>query len=117
MQSAQSGIHLLPPHEMLSSQVLRVNTSYGAHTGFAWLGHGAMIHRAQASEFLDLMHLLNATEWEMKMADNYFTILRNDWPEVWFDQGIELGGGEAFTVGSEGEERNRLHIVSGHCLR
>ena len=47
----------------------------------------------------------------MKMADNYYTILSNRVPEVWFDQGIELGGGEPFTVGVEGNERNAKHIV------
>lgn len=46
------------------------------------------------------------------MADNYFSVLRNRPLETWFDQGIELGGGQAFTVGSEGHERNKKHIVS-----
>ena len=55
---------------------------------------------------------LNATGDEMKMADNFYTILSNGYPEVWFDQGVELGGGEAFTVDVEGEERNRRYIVS-----
>jgi hypothetical protein len=48
----------------------------------------------------------------MKMADNYFTILNNRIPEVWFDQGIELGGGQPFTVGMEGHERNKMHIIN-----
>lgn len=61
---------------------------------------------------MDLMQNLRFSEEEKKMADNYFTILQNQIPEIWFDQGIELGGGEAFTVGTEGEERNRRHIVS-----
>ncbi|KAI5997980.1 hypothetical protein EDD15DRAFT_2242871 [Pisolithus albus] len=30
--------------------------------------------------------------------------------EIWFDHGIELGGGQPFTVGQEGNERNLLHI-------
>jgi len=46
------------------------------------------------------------------MADNYFTILSNTIPERWFDAGIQLGGGQPFTVGQEGEERNNRHIVS-----
>jgi len=50
------------------------------------------------------------------MADNYCTILRNDFAEIWHDQGIELGGGQPFTVGMEGEQRNVLHIVSALCL-
>ena len=48
----------------------------------------------------------------MKMADNYFAILSNRVPEIWFDQGIELAGGQPFTVGVEGDERNNRHIVS-----
>lgn len=48
----------------------------------------------------------------MKMADNYYTILSNRVPEVWFDQGVELGGGQPFTVGVEGDERNDRHVVS-----
>lgn len=55
---------------------------------------------------------LNATEDEMKMADNFYAILSNEYSEIWFDQGVELGGGEAFTVGVEGDERNRRYIVS-----
>lgn len=46
------------------------------------------------------------------MADNYYTILSNRIPEIWFDQSIELGGGQPFTVGSEGDERNNRHMVS-----
>jgi hypothetical protein len=46
------------------------------------------------------------------MADNHFSVSKKDHPETWFDQGIELGGGQAFTVGSEGHERNKKHIVS-----
>ena len=55
---------------------------------------------------------MNFTSEERKMADNYFTILRNDLTEIWHDQGLELGGGQPFTVGTEGEQRNRMHIVS-----
>ena len=70
-----------------------------------------MISRKRASEFLQLMHA-HATDEERRMADNYYTILANRMPEVWFDQGVPLGGGEAFTVGTEGDERNERHIVS-----
>jgi hypothetical protein len=55
---------------------------------------------------------LNVSEDEMKMADNFYTVLSNRVQEVWFDQGVELGGGEAFTVGEQGVERNRKYIVS-----
>lgn len=70
------------------------------------------MHRSLASEFLLLLQLLNCSKEEVKMADNYFSILRNHPLETWFDQGNELGGGQAFTVGSEGHERNKKHIVS-----
>jgi hypothetical protein len=70
------------------------------------------MHRSLASEFLLLLQVLNFPDEELKMADNYFTVLRNHPTETWFDQGIELGGGEAFTVGYEGHERNKKHIVS-----
>ena len=112
-------IHLLPAHEHLSTSLreIHVQNDPGAalpeiHTGFAWLGHGTMLHRSEAVDFLKLMRRLKTSEAEMKMADNYYTILGNRVPEVWFDQGIELGGGEPFTVGTEGEERNNRHIVS-----
>lgn len=70
------------------------------------------MHRELSESFLWLMDGLQFSEEERKMADNYFTILRNDFVEIWHDQGIELGGGQPFTVGVEGEQRNRLHIVS-----
>lgn len=70
------------------------------------------MHRSLASELLSLLQILNFSREEMRMADNYFSVLRNHPPETWFDQGIELGGGQAFTVGSEGHERNKRHIVS-----
>jgi hypothetical protein len=57
------------------------------------------------------MHQLNTTEDEMKMADNYYSILSNRVPEIWFDQGIELGGGQPFTTGTAGDERNSRHIL------
>lgn len=116
-------IHLLPAHEYLSSSLREIHVpspegskGLSIHTSFAWLGHGAMLHRSEAVDFLALMRRLNTTDEQMKMADNYYTILSNRIPEVWFDQGIELGGGQPFTVGSEGEERNNRHIVSIQIL-
>ena len=113
-ESSQGGVYLLPPHEHLSSRMRTIVTSNGIHTGFAWLGYGAMITRQQVLSFVSLLHdnSLSMAEEQTKMADNYFTILRNEVPEIWFDQGIELGGGQPFTVGQEGNERNRMHIVS-----
>ena len=70
------------------------------------------MHRELSESFLLLMEDLKLSDEERKMADNYFTILRNDFTEIWYDQGIELGGDQPFTIGTEGEQRNRLHIVS-----
>jgi hypothetical protein len=112
-------IHVLPSHEYLSSTLrilaadhLPETNNYRIHTTFAWLGHGALIRRSMALEFLQLLDVLKASEEEKKMADNYFTILGNRVPEIWLDQGIELGGGQPFSVSSEGHERNARHIVS-----
>ncbi|KAL4246325.1 hypothetical protein ABKN59_008959 [Abortiporus biennis] len=112
-------IHLLPPHEHLSSTLKEIHVrnptidgGIDIHTSFTWLGHGTMLHRSEAEDFLSLMHYLDATPDEMKMADNYYTILSNRVPEFWFDQGIELGGGQPFTVGPEGNERNVKYILS-----
>ncbi|KAF5368318.1 hypothetical protein D9758_002176 [Tetrapyrgos nigripes] len=114
----EAGIHLLPPHEALSSHLKRIRVDSKIHTGFAWLGHGAIIQRNHAVQFLSLLNLLNASVEELKMADNYFTLLSNTFPEIWFDQGIELGGGQPFTVGEEGNERNRRHIMRAtHMLQ
>lgn len=71
-----------------------------------------MMHRTKTEEFLALLRRLRVPPDEMKMADNYFAILSNRVPETWFDQDFGLGGGHAFTVGSDGEERNKKHIVS-----
>jgi len=111
-ESSQGGIYLLPPHEHLSSRLRTTVTSDGIHTGFAWLGHGAMMNRQRVLSFVSLLHddSLGMTEEQIKMADNYFAILSNEVPEIWFDQGIELGGGQPFTIGHEGNERNRMHI-------
>lgn len=107
-----SGIHLQPADEMLTSQLRTISIGQKIHTTFVWLGYGTIIRRSQAIEFLSLLDQLELSEEERKMADNYFTILSNTIPERWFDAGLELGGGQPFTVGQEGEERNNRHIVS-----
>ena len=72
-----------------------------------------MMNRQRILSFVSLLHdgPLGMAEEQIKMSDNYFAILTNEVPEIWFDQGIELGGGQPFTVGHEGNERNRMHIV------
>lgn len=103
-------LFLLPPHEHLSTS-LRVTYSPAVHTSFVWLGHGAFLQRTQATEFLQLMHTVGAGSGELMMADNYFSVLANLIPEVWFDQGIGMGQEDAFTVGEEGRIRNERHII------
>ncbi|KAF9270703.1 hypothetical protein L218DRAFT_952786 [Marasmius fiardii PR-910] len=110
-ETSPSGIFLQPPDEMLSSTMSRVTIDNRIHTSFSWLGYGSMIRRSEASEFLSLMRLLNVTDEEFKMADNYFSILRNVFTENWYDQNIPLGGGQPFTVGQEGVDRNHRHIL------
>ncbi|KAK7465483.1 hypothetical protein VKT23_005461 [Stygiomarasmius scandens] len=95
----------------MSSHLKRIRVGSKIHTGFAWLGHGTIIQQAHAQQFLSLMNILNASTEELKMADNYFTLLSNSFPQVWLDQGIELGGGQPFTVGEEGDDRNKRHIL------
>jgi hypothetical protein len=109
--STVSSIHIQPPDELLTSELRTIRVNDILHTTFAWLGYGTIIHRRRAVEFLKLLDMLEATEDERKMADNYFTILSNEVPERWFDPGIPLGGGQPFTVGQEGEDRNNRHIV------
>ena len=84
------------------------------HTTFAWLGHGTLVNRTSVRNFLSLLGALDLSEEEMRMADNYFTILSNEdrREDIWFDHGIELGSGQPFTVGQAGDERNDRHIVS-----
>jgi len=60
-----SAVYLLPPHERLSSDLRAVYTSDldgNLHTSFAWLGHGTMIHRSLASEFLSLLQVLEISK-------------------------------------------------------
>ena len=115
---ASRTIHLLPPHVHLSTTLREIHVPArddshlsDIHTSFAWLGHGAMLRRSEAQGFLSLLHYINATSDDMKMADNFFTIRSNRVPEIWFDQGFELGGSVPFTVGSEGDERNKNYTV------
>lgn len=107
-----SSVHLLPSHEHLLSR-LRTAVSYDERisTSFAWLGHGTFIRRNAVVDFLQLLRKLNLAEDELQMADNYFTILANRRAETWLDHGIELGGGQPFTVGAEGDERNDKYMV------
>ena len=84
----------------------------GVHTSFAWLGHGTFLRRSTVDGFLSLLQDLHFSEDERQMADNFFTILANKIPDIWFDHGIELGGGQPFTVGLEGQARNERYIVS-----
>lgn len=117
MAEAQTtSLHLLPPHEMLYSRLSTIRIDPTVHTLFAWLGYGTIMRRSEAQNFMYLFKALNATEDILKMADNYFTVLSNRLPELWFDQSHELGGGTPFTVGAAGEERNNHHIANAGSI-
>jgi len=109
---ASSDIFLLPPDESLSSHLLSINSpSTNITFGFSWLGYGSLILRRNAESFLELLERIGASVDEKKMADNYYSILRNRFPEIWFGHPIPLFAGGAFTVGAEGVARNRQHIA------
>lgn len=110
-ESRHGAIFLLPAHEMLYSTLSTIRAGPSIQALFAWLGYGVMVESSQIQDFLSLLRAINATEDVLRMADNYFTILSNRLPELWFDQNYELGGGTPFTVGTVGEERNKRHIV------
>ncbi|KAH7104942.1 hypothetical protein BKA62DRAFT_691182, partial [Auriculariales sp. MPI-PUGE-AT-0066] len=106
-----SSVHLLPPHEYLTTTLRTITSLDGTiHTGFAWLGHGTIMRSSTAVDFIGLLAQLNLTPTEMLMADNYFTVLSNTYPQVLEDIGIPLDGTGAFTVGVAGDERNWFHI-------
>ena len=116
---APNAIHLLPSHDHLSTALREIyvpapDSSHlsDIHTSFAWLGYGTMMRRTEAQRFMTLLKNLKLPREELAMADNFFTLLSNRVPEVWFDQGFELGGGQPFTVGSEGDERNKNYTVN-----
>ncbi|KAJ7499099.1 hypothetical protein FB451DRAFT_1204271 [Mycena latifolia] len=106
-------IFVLPPDEVLSSHLLSINSpSTNITFGFSWLGYGALILRSHAESFLSLLKRIGASDEEIKMADNYYSILANRFPEIWTSAPIPLFGGGAFTVGAEGVARNRRHIAA-----
>ncbi|KAJ7228840.1 hypothetical protein GGX14DRAFT_345173 [Mycena pura] len=75
---ASSDIFLLPPDESLSSHLLSINSpSTNITFGFSWLGYGSLILRRNAESFLELLERIGASVDEKKMADNYYSILRN----------------------------------------
>lgn len=59
---------------------------------------------------------IGASDQEIQMADNYFTILGNEIPQVWMDSSIQIPGGAAFTIGADGEARNINHVVRPFLL-
>ncbi|KAK7061562.1 rab geranylgeranyltransferase [Favolaschia claudopus] len=101
----------LPPDEFISGHLLSIQSPL-LDFGFSWLGYGAMILRSNAQSFLALLDTLQASKQEKQMADNYFTILKNEFPEIWTGHPISLFGGGDFTVGEEGVARNRKHIAA-----
>ncbi|CAE7143319.1 unnamed protein product [Rhizoctonia solani] len=104
----QHPIHLLPPHEHLSTTLRTLVHSPSHIASFAWLGHGTLLTKSHAWAFLDVLRRESGgQEHIMQMADNFFSVLLNRAADVWVDRGLHLGGEEfAFTVGAEGDARN-----------
>ena len=111
-------IHLLPPSDHLGTTLQTVSVPNHITTSPAWLGYGTMLTRATAVSFLELLHdpEHGFTADEKRMADNYFTILRNHIPEVWMYSTHSLDPSAAFTVGTEGDERNYKYTVCASQL-
>lgn len=109
-EGKQEPIYLGPPHEQLLTHLRQVRSSNWS-SSFSWLGYGSIMSRKEAGLFLNAMKSLEFETDERAMADNYFSVLRNVVPETWFDHNNNLGGGEPFTVGAAGDERNNVHIV------
>ena len=85
MHERPPAVYLLPFPDRLSSDLRAVYAGDNAnilHTSFSWLGRGTMMHRSLVSELLSLLQTVNLSNEEVKMADNYFTVLRNHPPET-----------------------------------
>ncbi|CAE6477946.1 unnamed protein product [Rhizoctonia solani] len=108
LYNVQHPIHLLPPHEHLSTTLRTLVHSPSHIASFAWLGHGTLLTKSHARAFLDVLRAESrGQEHIMQMADNFFSVLLNRAADVWVDRGLHLGGEEvAFTVGAEGDARN-----------
>lgn len=112
LDQTPQAIHLSPPHEHLTSDLRTVfDFQSGRRTTFAWVGYGTYLGRSVVLGFITRFQSFLPTEEERKMADNYFSILGTHRTEIWFEDGLELGGGQPFTVGQEGHLRNLMHIV------
>ncbi|CAE6461010.1 unnamed protein product [Rhizoctonia solani] len=109
----QHPIHLLPPHEHLSTTLRTLTRSPSYIASFAWLGHGTLLTKSHARAFLDVLRTESGEqEHIMQMADNFFSILLNRGADTWVDRGLHLGGEDvAFTVGAEGDARNWYYIA------
>ncbi|CAE6537408.1 unnamed protein product [Rhizoctonia solani] len=111
--NTQHPIHLLPPHEHLSTTLRTLTLSPSHVASFAWLGHGTLLTRSHARAFLDVLRTESrGQEHILQMADNFFSVLLNRGADVWVDRGLHLGGEEvAFTVGADGDARNWYYIA------
>ncbi|CEL55613.1 hypothetical protein RSOLAG1IB_01625 [Rhizoctonia solani AG-1 IB] len=109
LYDAKYPIHLLPPHEHLST-TLRILTHSSSHiASFAWLGHGTILSKSHARAFIELLKTESGgQEHIMQMADNFFSVLSNRRADIWVDRGMHFVEGRevAFTVGAEGDARN-----------
>jgi hypothetical protein len=107
---------MLPSFELLSSRLREISSLDGCLHAFpAWLGYGTLILKERTTLFLKTFLHLEKDPHSIQMADNYYSILSNSKPELWFGQQIELGLGQPFTTGTSGEDRNWYYMVSSYC--
>jgi len=108
---------MLPPQEILSTHMRQISSLDGRlHTFPAWLGYGTLILSDRARTFLETFLSLEKDPRAIAMADNYYSILSNHYPELWFGQEFDLGLGQPFTAGSAGEERNWRYMEFARAL-
>ena len=104
---------MLPSVELLSTRLRKISSPDGRlHSFPAWLGYGTLILQERAVSFLNSFLSLERDPRSIRMADNFYSILSNREPELWFGQETDLGLGQPFTVGTAGEERNWFYMVT-----
>jgi len=108
---------MLPPDELLSSHLRQISSPDGRlHAIPAWLGYGTLISRERAVRFLETFLSLEQNPESIQMADNFYSILSNTIPELWFGQETELGLGQPFTAGTSGDDRNWRYMEAAKSL-
>lgn len=80
------------------------STEYNLHTGFSWVGTGAMVSKTNVRKFLSQLEALRVPPDTSIYADMYFSTWFNSVPYQLENDLEELDQSNSFT-GNEGEER------------